>query len=236
MVRQHRMGKKSSVLNSSFLARFAPTVSGRYAGISTSLETRQNAPEIGGVQKRCLCSLTSSLNLKPLTCPFPTKILLGLICNVHQPWPSWTDFSFRRSGIKPSRTEEEILRKTRAKQHWLKEGDNNTKFFHAVANGRKRSNEIQFIEDESGRLIRNEAQMKSCFFHSFKRLFGWAEDEPSSFGDWADLYQADALSDLISAPFNLDEVKKAIFQLGSDKAPGPDGFPPNLFPIFLGDG
>ncbi|OAY70197.1 hypothetical protein ACMD2_24755 [Ananas comosus] len=32
--------------------------------------------------------------------------------------------------------DEEILWKTRERQHWLKEGDGNTKFFHAMANGR----------------------------------------------------------------------------------------------------
>ncbi|XP_020081720.1 uncharacterized protein LOC109705399 [Ananas comosus] len=45
--------------------------------------------------------------------------------------------------------EEEILWNTRSKQFWLEEGDSNTKFFHAVANGRKHTNAIEVIEDES---------------------------------------------------------------------------------------
>ncbi|OAY77608.1 hypothetical protein ACMD2_22447, partial [Ananas comosus] len=71
---------------------------------------------------------------------------------------------------------EEILWKTRAKQLWLKEGHCNTKFFHAVVNGRKRSNAIEFIEDETGRKIFNKIQKRSYFFHSFKRLYGWDEE------------------------------------------------------------
>ncbi|OAY63461.1 putative ribonuclease H protein [Ananas comosus] len=111
-------------------------------------------------------------------------------------------------------------------RHWLKEGDCNTKFSHAVANSRKRSNEIKHIVDDNGRQINNEAQKKSYFFNSFKRLFGRAKEEPASFGDWADLYRADSLSDpdSLTGPFTIDEVKKTTFQLGSEKAPGPDGF------------
>lgn len=60
---------------------------------------------------------------------------------------------------------------------------------------------------------------------------------PLSFGDWSDLYREDVLSDpdSLTCPFTLEEVKKAIFQLGSDKALRPDGFPFILFPTFFGD-
>ncbi|OAY62569.1 LINE-1 retrotransposable element ORF2 protein [Ananas comosus] len=130
--------------------------------------------------------------------------------------------------------EEEILWKSRAKQHWLKEGDGNTKFFHAVANGRKRSNEIHYIVDDNGDHFVNEAQKNSYFYHTFKRLFGSDEVGPASFGDWADLYRVDFLSDpdSLTGPFTIDEIKKATFQLGSEKAPGPDGFPLIFFQYF----
>ncbi|XP_020110396.1 uncharacterized protein LOC109725565 [Ananas comosus] len=130
--------------------------------------------------------------------------------------------------------EEEILWKTRAKQRWLKEGDGNTKFFHAVANGRKRSNTIVAIEDDNWQQITNEELKRSYFYQSFKRVFGTQGDSPSSLGDWSGLYHSNRLldPDSLTAPFTLDEVKTATFQLGSDKAPGPDGFPLVFFQTF----
>lgn len=67
--------------------------------------------------------------------------------------------------------EKEILWKTRAKQLWLKEADSNTKFFHAVANGRKRSNMIEAIKGDAGQHISNEKLKETHFFQSFKHLF-----------------------------------------------------------------
>lgn len=63
--------------------------------------------------------------------------------------------------------EEEILWKTRAKQHWLKEGDGNTKFFHAMANGRRRENDIGSIED-SGEILHRGEDIREYFYSHFK--------------------------------------------------------------------
>lgn len=103
-----------------------------------------------------------------------------------------------------------------------------------MANGRKRGNTVDFVEDDSGRQIRNDDQKRSYFFHSFKRMCGQEDLGPSSFGDWSDLYRADVLSDpdTLTCPFTLEEIKKATFQLGSEKAPGPDGFPLIFFQRF----
>ncbi|WVZ53561.1 hypothetical protein U9M48_004484, partial [Paspalum notatum var. saurae] len=39
-------------------------------------------------------------------------------------------------------------------------------------------------------------------------------------------------NDLLSAPFTVDEVRAAIFQMEHNKAPGPDGFPPEFYQVF----
>lgn len=49
--------------------------------------------------------------------------------------------------------EKEDLRwKQRAKKHWLKNGDKNTKFFHACANQKRKKNIIKSVLDSHGRL------------------------------------------------------------------------------------
>lgn len=45
---------------------------------------------------------------------------------------------------------EEIYWKQRAKQHWLKDGDRNTKFFHAMASSRRKTNFITKLQREDG--------------------------------------------------------------------------------------
>jgi hypothetical protein len=44
--------------------------------------------------------------------------------------------------------QENLRWKQRAKINWLKYGDRNTKFYHACANQRKKSNQIYKIKDE----------------------------------------------------------------------------------------
>ncbi len=124
--------------------------------------------------------------------------------------------------------DEELIWKARAKQRWLLEGDENNKFFHAFANGRKRSNLIGVIEDD-GSVFNSEDDKKSYFARKFKELFSPSCFGTSDVGDWSALFQSRRLSDgdreFLSVPLSLEEIKAAIFQLGGNKAPGPDGFP-----------
>ncbi|OAY66559.1 hypothetical protein ACMD2_10454, partial [Ananas comosus] len=66
--------------------------------------------------------------------------------------------------------DEELLWKSRARQQWLREGDGNTKFFHAVANGRRRENSIDGFEDD-GRIILREEDKRDYFFRKFSEIF-----------------------------------------------------------------
>ncbi len=131
--------------------------------------------------------------------------------------------------------DEELLWKTRAKQNWLREGDRNTKFFHAVANGRRRNNEVGTIADD-GRSYHSEEDKRSYFHRKFKALFAPEDTGPANFGDWSDLFRSRRLTDAdrasLTAPFSPEEIRTAVFQLGGDKAPGPDGFPLCFYQTF----
>ena len=37
------------------------------------------------------------------------------------------------------------------------------------------------------------------------------------------------MNEMLTAPYTKDEVKKALFQMGPTKSPGPDGFPAHFY-------
>ncbi len=78
--------------------------------------------------------------------------------------------------------DEETLWKTRAKQQWIKEGDGNTKFFHAIANGRRRANAIHEVVD-NGRSITRELDKRLYFYNKFAEILGAGGSSPSLVGD-----------------------------------------------------
>ncbi len=110
--------------------------------------------------------------------------------------------------------DEELIWKARAKIKWLKEGDGNTKFFHAYANGRRRSNLIGMIEDDDRCYVREEDK-KAYFVRKFKELFAPMETGTTAFGDWGALFQERRISDVdrdcLVAPFSMEEIKAAVF-------------------------
>nr|CAD1822744.1 unnamed protein product [Ananas comosus var. bracteatus] len=64
-------------------------------------------------------------------------------------------------------------------------GDSNTKFFHAIANNRRRSNEIGTIVDD-GKSFTKEEDKRQYFWCKFKELYAPKSHAPSSVGTGAD--------------------------------------------------
>ncbi len=120
--------------------------------------------------------------------------------------------------------QDEIRWKQRSRVNWLKAGDVNTKFFHLKACARRNKNYISKLV--VGPLVAADhhsiAHQLLLFFRS---NLGSAPAAPPSFN--FNLLFEDVGPDLsgLDAPFSEDEIKRAVFDLGPDKAPGPDGFP-----------
>jgi len=106
----------------------------------------------------------------------------------------------------------------------LKEGDTNTKFFHARASCRQRMNRIAAITVD-GTVLVNHAAKSEAMTNYYTSILGVADDTRWNF-DVATLYpvtHAAALADLV-APFSEGEALNAVKSMNINSAPGPDGF------------
>ncbi|KAL5757923.1 hypothetical protein ACOSP7_020534 [Xanthoceras sorbifolium] len=111
----------------------------------------------------------------------------------------------------------------RSRADWLRAGDKNSKFFHMKASARQKKNTIRELIDENGMSQTDAEGINRTVCKYFSSVF--TSNNPS---DLASNFieckmNSDMLTDL-NAPFEDFEVKQALFNLGSTKAPRPDGF------------
>ena len=130
--------------------------------------------------------------------------------------------------------EEELKWYQRAKAKHLLEGDANTKYYHLLANGRHRKTRIFQLEDGNS-TITGDAQLKGHITSYYKNLFGPPEISHFTLDETQidDIPQVSQLeNEFLVEPFSQEEVRVAIFQMEHNKAPGPDGFPPEFYQVF----
>ncbi|XP_019433996.1 PREDICTED: uncharacterized protein LOC109340725 [Lupinus angustifolius] len=90
-----------------------------------------------------------------------------------------------------------------SRRSWLKDGDSNSKFFHASINQRRRNNRIPglFIEGE------------------------WIDDPPRAIPGGIDFVNiSDEDNSFLTAEFEEVEIKEVVWSCQGDNSPGPDGF------------
>ena len=115
----------------------------------------------------------------------------------------------------------------RSRIQWLKEGDTNTRFFHAKASARRRKGFIHRVEYE-GAVHTEQKEKEQAIWDFFQKMLGQRKQRQYSINlPMLGITPID-LADQ-ETPITIDEVKAAVMDLPSDKAPGTDGFNARFF-------
>jgi hypothetical protein len=120
----------------------------------------------------------------------------------------------------------------RAKTHWYRDGDLNTKFFHAAATSRKKVNKILSLESDEGIRITDDSGMRAIAKNYFDELFEGHESVRSPVINMLNQVVDEDDNAQLTAPFYREEFKEAMFAMQPDKCLGPDGFNPGFYQHF----
>ncbi|RYR51488.1 hypothetical protein Ahy_A06g026507 isoform A [Arachis hypogaea] len=112
----------------------------------------------------------------------------------------------------------------RARVKWLRLGDKNTSFFHATTIQRRDRNSIQKLKDASGQWLNSKEEIMEHIVNHFMNLF--TSTRRQNFDSTIRKIPkrvTEEMNNELLMEVSDEEVKKAVFSMGSLKAPGPDG-------------
>lgn len=124
---------------------------------------------------------------------------------------------------------QEVYWKQRAKQFWLKEGDQNTRFFHNFASGRKKNNQLVRLKDKRGDWKEDREEIQHIVTEYFEDLFQ-ASEMAGELTDREKVNQVTGAQNReLEKPITREEVKNAVFAMYLDKSLGYDGLNPGFY-------
>jgi hypothetical protein len=126
--------------------------------------------------------------------------------------------------------EEGCKRKQIARDIFINEGDENTRYFQLIAKGRKRRVKILSLLHE-GVSVGDEKGINQVATSFCKKLFG-ASSSSINMMNLPMKQLGEENMFLLTALFTVEEIKKVVFDLKHNSAPGPDGLPAEFFQEF----
>ncbi|XP_026452150.1 uncharacterized protein LOC113352555 [Papaver somniferum] len=123
------------------------------------------------------------------------------------------------------RTELVIMLKMKSRVTWLEDGDQNARFFHNNIHMRRSQNTISELKISNDTTLFLQDEIKDYVVNHYQAKFngGDIHIDPVLFGIEHESISATESAYMDAIP-SLEEVKMAVFDLGSDSAPGPEGF------------
>jgi ribonuclease HI len=135
--------------------------------------------------------------------------------------------------------QDEIYWAQRERVNWLKKGDRNSSYFQYCASARRRRNLIKKLKNDNQNWVEGNDNLRPLVCDYFHGLFS------SSSGVIDDGLLSSVktlvtknMNEFLMSPYTREDVRKALFQIGDMKAPGPDGLHAIFFKRFwhiLGD-
>lgn len=125
--------------------------------------------------------------------------------------------------------QKEAFWRQRSKQHWLKAGDQNTKFFHAAVKNRRSTNKIRCLQNKEGHMVDWDTGIEMVMVDYFDQLFTASNIECGTVIDCIQTTITEAQNTCLLASVSEIEVKAALFHMFPDKSPGPDGMSPGFY-------
>ncbi|XP_022024382.1 uncharacterized protein LOC110924695 [Helianthus annuus] len=124
--------------------------------------------------------------------------------------------------------DEECFLKQKAKVEWLCAGDSNTSFFHNMVKCRNARSRIQSIRDVVGNRF-NGDDVPNALVDHYEKFLG-REDHVSKLDMdvFRNVMTTNAAEHMVRQ-VTREEIKTAMFSIGENKAPGPDGYTSAFF-------
>eukprot|EP00253_Pinus_taeda_P022901 PITA_22901 len=129
--------------------------------------------------------------------------------------------------------QEESFWKQKSRILWLKEGEQNTKFFHRSAMDYRSANKILELKNSEGEILRNHSDISALLSDHLSHI----AQEPGINREAAIQEITNAIPNSITEEQNwalrktitMEEVEEAVRNMPNEKEPGPDGFTINFY-------
>lgn len=121
--------------------------------------------------------------------------------------------------------EEERFWRQKCREHWLREGDKNTSYFHNCVKGRKAKNRVLMLRDVDGTEHYSKGAKGHIATEFYRDLFMSSNpyDLQSLFTGFSERVIPE-MNSMLCKEISADEIRRAAFAIRGNSAPGEDGF------------
>ncbi|RHN77611.1 putative RNA-directed DNA polymerase [Medicago truncatula] len=125
--------------------------------------------------------------------------------------------------------QEECLWFQKSRSQWIADGDRNTKYYHSQTIVRRRKNKILTLRDNEGGWVDDPDHLKNIVRDYYVNLFKEENPIRDPIISWNTYPTLEEHHDSLSAHVQINECKRALFDMNPHKAPGEDGYPAIFF-------